>query len=67
MPTIRPRKGEEEEVLPTPAQKREVLFSTIVMWTGITMGALGVYYMALARMNFTPVTSMRNAAITNDL
>ena len=55
---------EEEEVeLPTPSQKREVIFSTTLMWIGIAMGAIGVW-MALANEHHT---SSLNAVVgSND-
>jgi amino acid permease len=53
---------EEEEDLPTPAQKREVLFSTVLMWMGIAMGAVGVY-MAIANVHHT---SSLNAVVAGN-
>lgn len=43
---------EEEEELPTPSQKREVAFSTVLMCMGVIMGAIGVW-MALANEHHT--------------
>lgn len=53
---------EDEEELPTPSQKREVVFSTTLMCMGVAMGAIGVW-MAIA--NEHHVSSL-NAVVGSD-
>lgn len=56
---------EEEEIdLPTPAQKREVTFSVVLMYGGVTMGIIGVW-MAISNAHHTSSLSAVVVASNN--